>query len=129
MLFTQSGALGGSSKFITAEAFIRCFRRFIARRGIPRRIISDNGKTFKAATRRYTKNNPSKPKCSYLGKSFGCVINPGENTENLCPKDNRYHEKCLLNISNDCYLVQSKAEDDVQNNLIKFWASIQAIIQ
>ena len=35
---------------LTAEAFIRCSRRFVARRGIPRKIISDNGKTFKAAT-------------------------------------------------------------------------------
>ena len=39
----------------TAEAFIRCFRRFVARRGIPRRIISDNGKTFKAAIKTISK--------------------------------------------------------------------------
>ena len=39
---------------LTAEAFIRCFRRFVARRGIPRRIISDNG-TFKAATKTISK--------------------------------------------------------------------------
>ena len=34
---------------MTTEAFIRCFKRFVARRGIPRVIISDNSKTFKAA--------------------------------------------------------------------------------
>ena len=31
--------------------FIRCLKRFIARRGLPRRFISDNGKTFKAASK------------------------------------------------------------------------------
>ena len=36
---------------MTAEAFIRCFRRFTARRGFPTRMISDNTKTFKAASR------------------------------------------------------------------------------
>ena len=40
---------------LTAEAFIRCFRRFVARRGIPRKIISDNGKTFKAAIKTISK--------------------------------------------------------------------------
>ena len=32
-------------------AFLRCLKRFIARRGLPRRFISDNGKTFKAASK------------------------------------------------------------------------------
>ena len=31
--------------------FIRCLKRFSARRGLPRRIVSDNVKTFKAASR------------------------------------------------------------------------------
>ena len=31
--------------------FIRCLKRFVARRGLPRQFISDNGKTFKAAAR------------------------------------------------------------------------------
>ena len=31
-------------------SFIRCLKRFVARRGLPRRFISDNGKTFKAAS-------------------------------------------------------------------------------
>ena len=34
---------------LTAECFIRCFRRFSARRGLPTRIVSDNAKKFKIA--------------------------------------------------------------------------------
>ena len=34
---------------MSIETFIRCFRRFAARRGIPRKIVSDNSKTFKSA--------------------------------------------------------------------------------
>lgn len=34
---------------MTAEEFILCLRRFIARRGVPRQIISDNAKQFKVA--------------------------------------------------------------------------------
>ena len=37
---------------LTAECFIRCFRRFSARRGLPTRIVSDNAKTFKTADRK-----------------------------------------------------------------------------
>ncbi len=36
---------------MTAEAFIRCFKRFASRRGFPRKCISDNGKTFKSASK------------------------------------------------------------------------------
>ena len=35
----------------STPAFIRCLKRFVARRGLPRRFISDNGKTFKAAAK------------------------------------------------------------------------------
>jgi len=35
---------------LTADSFIRCFKCFTARRGIPHKMISDNGKAFKAAT-------------------------------------------------------------------------------
>lgn len=35
----------------STSAFIRCLKRFTARRGLPRRIISDNAKTFKATTK------------------------------------------------------------------------------
>ena len=34
---------------LTAEAFIRSFKRFSARRGFPQRVISDNAKNFKSA--------------------------------------------------------------------------------
>ena len=40
---------------MTAETFIRCLKRFAARRGLPQKIISDNGKTFKA-TANYLKS-------------------------------------------------------------------------
>ena len=36
---------------LSTETFIRCFKRFTARRGLPRKIISDNGKTFTAAAK------------------------------------------------------------------------------
>lgn len=36
---------------LSAPTFIQSFRRFSARRGLPRRMISDNGKTFKLATK------------------------------------------------------------------------------
>ena len=36
---------------MTVESFIRSFKRFTARRGFPHKIISDNGKTFKAAAK------------------------------------------------------------------------------
>ena len=32
-------------------SFIRCLKRFVARRGLPKHFISDNGKTFKAAAK------------------------------------------------------------------------------
>ena len=35
----------------STPTFIRCMKRFVARRGLPKRFISDNGKTFKAAAR------------------------------------------------------------------------------
>ena len=36
---------------LSTPAFLRSFKRFVARRGFPRKIISDNGKTFKAAAK------------------------------------------------------------------------------
>ena len=36
---------------MSSEYFIRCFRRFSARRGLPSRIISDNAKTFKSTAK------------------------------------------------------------------------------
>ena len=34
---------------LTTEAFLRCMKRFIARRGMPHRMLSDNGRNFEAA--------------------------------------------------------------------------------
>ena len=36
---------------LSTETFIRSFKRFICRRGIPRLVVSDNAKTFKTAAR------------------------------------------------------------------------------
>ena len=36
---------------LNAVTFIRSFKRFTARRGIPTKAVSDNGKTFKAASK------------------------------------------------------------------------------
>ena len=36
---------------LTTPAFLRRFRRFVARRGLPSQMVSDNGKTFKAAAK------------------------------------------------------------------------------
>ena len=35
----------------STQTFIRCLKQFAARRGLPRKFISDNGKTFKAAAK------------------------------------------------------------------------------
>ena len=37
---------------MTADTFLRCFRRFLSRRGIPSLIVTDNAKTFKNAAKR-----------------------------------------------------------------------------
>ena len=34
---------------LMAQALIRCFKRFTARRDLPHKVISDNAKTFKLA--------------------------------------------------------------------------------
>ena len=36
---------------LSTSCFIRCLKRFTARQGIPVKIVSDNGKTFKAAAK------------------------------------------------------------------------------
>ena len=36
---------------LSTATFIRCLKRFTARRGLPKRIVSDNAKTFKAAAK------------------------------------------------------------------------------
>ena len=50
---------------LTAQAFIRCFKRFTARRGLPRRVISDHAKTFTFARKAILAmlNDPVVHKC------------------------------------------------------------------
>lgn len=36
---------------LSTETFVRCLKRFAARRGLPRKFLSDNGSTFKAAAK------------------------------------------------------------------------------
>ncbi|XP_011405271.1 PREDICTED: uncharacterized protein LOC100637172, partial [Amphimedon queenslandica] len=36
---------------LSSKSFVRCFKRFSARRGLPEKIISDNGTTFKGASK------------------------------------------------------------------------------
>ena len=36
---------------MSSESFIRCLKRFAARKGLPHRFLLDNGKTFKAASK------------------------------------------------------------------------------
>ena len=40
---------------LSPQSFIRCLKRFVSRRGLPSRIISDNGSTFKAAAKEIKK--------------------------------------------------------------------------
>lgn len=36
---------------MTTSAFLQSFKHFTARQGLPRKIVSNNGKTFKAAAK------------------------------------------------------------------------------
>ena len=39
---------------LSSDSFIRAFRRFVSRRGVPERLISDNAKNFKDCNKRIT---------------------------------------------------------------------------
>ena len=51
---------------MSLEFFLRSFRRFVARRGLPRRVVSDNGKTFKGAARVFKEIMKHKEASHYL---------------------------------------------------------------
>ena len=53
---------------LDVESFIRAFRRFCARRGLPSRILSDNAKTFKSAAKE-VKTLPRSPR---FNEHFNC---------------------------------------------------------
>ena len=56
---------------LSTETFIRCFKRFAARRGLPQRVISDNGKTFKATSKFLKSVFKDDTVCDYLAEK-GC---------------------------------------------------------
>ena len=61
---------------LTIPTFLRCFKRFVGRRGLPKMMVSDNGKTFKAAAKsiqdvKWTFNIPKAP---WLGGVFECLV-------------------------------------------------------
>ena len=39
---------------LDTDTFLRCLKRFVGRRGIPRSIVSDNAKAFEKAERKLT---------------------------------------------------------------------------
>ena len=49
VVFGLNSSLRQGNEEEEAETFLRCLRRFVARRGVPSPIVSDNAKTFKAA--------------------------------------------------------------------------------
>ena len=51
MLRDESCASRHRSRHVYGDMFIRCLKRFAARRGLPQRFISDDEKTFKAASK------------------------------------------------------------------------------
>ena len=59
---------------MTTAAFIRSLKRFSARRGLPRKFVSDNGKTFKAAAKAIDTMMRDKAIQEYLSdsRSNGC---------------------------------------------------------
>ena len=54
---------------MSTTAFIRCLRKFAARRGSPALIVSDNAKTFKSANKVLKKLNDDHEVASHLVKN------------------------------------------------------------
>ena len=61
---------------LTTPCFLLSFRRFVARRGLPRKILSDNGKTFEAAAKslHQVKWQFNVPKAPWWGGVFERLI-------------------------------------------------------
>ena len=51
---------------LDTATFLLCFKRFVSRRGLPSIIVTDNAKTFKAASKTIVKLFKSKEIVSYL---------------------------------------------------------------
>ena len=48
---------------MSSETFIRCLKRFAARRGIPQKFLSDNGRQLHVLSRQCSRNNLCKTIC------------------------------------------------------------------
>lgn len=61
---------------LTTPTFLRCFTRFVGRRGLPKMMVSDNGKTFKAAAKsvREVKWTFNVPKAPWWGGVFERLV-------------------------------------------------------
>ena len=61
---------------LTTPAFLRCFRRFVSRRGLPSQMVSDNCKMFKAAAKaiREVKWIFNVPKAPWWGGFFERLV-------------------------------------------------------
>ena len=51
---------------MSASTFLRCFRKFVARKGTPALVVSDNAKTFKASAKYLRKLYPDPQVRNYL---------------------------------------------------------------
>ena len=60
---------------MSTETFIRCFRQFAARRGIPRKIVSDNSKTFKSASKEFEGNQDSGIRSFFINRRIEWCFN------------------------------------------------------
>ena len=61
---------------MSTETFIRCLKRFAARRGLPQRFVSDNSKTFKGTARFLKSVFKDDTVCNYLsGKGSEWTFN------------------------------------------------------
>ena len=63
---------------LTATTFLRCLRRFTARRGTPSLIISDNAKTFKASAKVIKRLYDNEEVRAHLWRDFLPEISQGK---------------------------------------------------
>ena len=62
---------------MTTTTFLRCLKRFTARRGVPSRLVSDNGRTFKKAAKKLQTMMKQPEIKRYLDAKFRRVFKGG----------------------------------------------------